>query len=247
MVFQGEIYEPIGVLKMANRKQAPSVRENGESLIQIEDNHPRIFSESFYYLQHIPNSLKSLYLREGTYERMKQAVLLLPENYSLILYDGYRPIDVQQYLFMHFSKQIKLQYPDFTEQEVLNETHKYVAFPNKGREFNTPHLTGGAIDLTLGDLNGRALDLGTAFDEISEKSATRYFEQHPEEHREARIHRRLLYNCMTMVGFSNYSEEWWHYDFNNVSWARRVNAQEAGYGAIEANIQDNHVKGYRYL
>jgi len=42
------------------------------------------------------------------------------------------------------------------------------------------YLTGGAIDETLGDLDGNALNLGTAFDEISEKSATRYFEQHPE-------------------------------------------------------------------
>ena len=41
--------------------------------------------------------------------------------------------------------------------------------------------TGGAIDLTLGDLEGNAINLGSAFDEISEKSATRYFEQHPEE------------------------------------------------------------------
>ncbi|MFJ7951752.1 M15 family metallopeptidase [Lysinibacillus sp. NPDC096418] len=244
---QGDIYQPIGVLKTANRQQAPPIRENGDSLIQINDNHPRIFIHSFYFLQHIPNSLKSLYLRNDAYERLKQAVLLLPKNYSLILYDGFRPLQVQQYLFTHFSKQIKLQFPDFTEQEVLNETLKYVAFPANGQEFNTPHVTGGAIDLTLGDLKGRALDLGTTFDEISEKSATRYFEQHPQENRQACIHRRLLYNCMTMVGFSNYSEEWWHYDFNNVSWARRVNAQEAGYGAIEANIQDNHVKGYRYL
>lgn len=246
-MLQGEIYEPISLLKTANRQQAPSIQENGELLIQIEVNHPRIFIQTYYYLQHIPNSLKSIYLREGVYERLKQALLLLPENYSLILYDGYRPLQVQQYLFTHFSKQIKLQYPDFTEQEVLNETHKYVAFPNKGQEFNTPHLTGGAIDLTLGDENGRALDLGTSFDEISVKSATRYFEQYPEENMEACIHRRLLYNCMTMVGFSNYSEEWWHYDLNNVAWARRIDVQEAEYGAIEANIQDNQVKGYRYL
>ncbi|MFJ7736333.1 M15 family metallopeptidase [Lysinibacillus sp. NPDC097287] len=244
---RGDIYQPIGVLKTAKRQQYPFVRENGDLLIQIEEDHPRIFIQSFYYLQHIPNSLKSLYLREGAYERLKHAVLLLPENYSLILYDGFRPIQVQQYLFTHFAKRIKLQYPYFTEQEVLNETHKYVAFPNKGQEFNTPHLTGGAIDLTLGDLNGRALNLGTAFDEISEKSETRYFEQHPQENTEACIHRRLLYNCMTMVGFSNYSEEWWHFDFNNISWARREDSQVAGYGAIEAKIQDNQVKGYRYL
>lgn len=34
--------------------------------------------------------------------------------------------------------------------------------------------------MTLGDLDGNALNLGTAFDAISEKSATRYFEQQRE-------------------------------------------------------------------
>ncbi|MFY0520818.1 M15 family metallopeptidase [Lysinibacillus sp. UGB7] len=103
------------------------------------------------------------------------------------------------------------------------------------------------MDITLGDINGKALDLGTAFDEISEKSATRYFEQHTAGNVEACKHRRILYNCMTMTGFTNYAEEWWHYDFHNIAWARRVDAQQASYGAIEAQIYDNQVKEYRYL
>ncbi|WP_197144046.1 M15 family metallopeptidase [Lysinibacillus sphaericus] len=108
-------------------------------------------------------------------------------------------------------------------------------------------MINGAIDLTLGDLEGNALNLGSAFDEISKKSVTRYFDQHPKEDWEACVHRRLLYNCMTMVWFTNYSEEWWHYDLNNASWARRVGAQEASYGAVEAMIQDNKVKEFRFL
>ncbi|MET4560233.1 hypothetical protein ABIA69_001377 [Lysinibacillus parviboronicapiens] len=33
----------------------------------------------------------------------------------------------------------------------------------------------------------------------------------------------------------------------NIAWATRVNAPKASYGAIEAQIQDNQVKEYRYL
>ncbi|MEO4055022.1 M15 family metallopeptidase [Solibacillus sp. CAU 1738] len=178
---------------------------------------------------------------------MKQALSLLPEKYSFILYDGYRPLQVQQFLFTHFSEQIKKQYPGFTDQEVFKETLKYVAFPSLERKYPAPHLTGGAIDLTIGDLNGNALNLGTAFDEMHEKSATRYFEQHQEENVEALNLRRLLYNCMTTAGFANYSEEWWHYDFGNVSWARRTEAEQACYGAVETEIQDNQIKGYRNI
>jgi len=229
------------------RELTPAIRENGESLIQIGEEHSRIFFEPIYYHQKIPNSLQAIYLRQSAYEKLTQALLLLPENYSFILYDGYRPFEVQQYLFANFSKQIAQLFPHFTEQEVVRETRKYVAFPSADHAHFTPHLTGGAIDLTLGDLSGNALNLGTAFDEISEKSATRYFEQYPEENWEACVHRRLLYNCMTLVGFTNYSEEWWHYDINNISWARRIGAHEASYGAVKAVIQDNKVKEFRFL
>ncbi|TQR37197.1 D-alanyl-D-alanine dipeptidase [Lysinibacillus sphaericus] len=229
------------------RDSTPAIRENGEPFIQTGEEHSRIFVNPIYYHQKIPNNLQAIYVRQGVYERLTQALLLLSKNYSLILYDGYRPFQVQQFLFTSFSKQIAQSFPHFTEQEIERETRKYVAFPSIEHAHLAPHLTGGAIDVTLGDLDGNALNLGTAFDEISEKFATRYFEQHPEEDWEACVHRRLLFNCMTMVGFTNYSEEWWHYDFNNVSWAGRVGAQEASYGAVEAKIQDNKVKEFRLL
>jgi zinc D-Ala-D-Ala dipeptidase len=241
------VFHPIEEIKTSMRESTPAICENGEPLIQIGEEHSRIFIEPIYYHQKIPNSLQAIYLRQSVYERLTQALLLLSKNYSLILYDGYRPFQVQQYLFTSFSEQIAKLSPHFTEQEIVRETRKYVAFPSIDHAHFAPHLTGGAIDVTLGDIDGNALNLGTAFDEISEKSATRYFEQHPEEDWEACVHRRLLYNCLTMVGFTNYSEEWWHYDFNNVAWARRVGAQEASYGAVEAIIQDNKVKEFRFL
>ncbi|KGR84307.1 D-alanyl-D-alanine dipeptidase [Lysinibacillus odysseyi 34hs-1 = NBRC 100172] len=200
-----------------------------------------------YYIQKAPNSLRSIYLRESAYERFMQAVSLLPENYSFIVYDGFRPLQVQQYLFNQFSAQLQKQYPTLSEQEVKQETLKYVAFPSLDREYPAPHLTGGAIDLTIGDLNGNALHLGTAFDEMNEKSATRYYEENAEENREVRDLRRILYNSMTSAGFMNYSEEWWHYDFGNISWARRIGNKKAIYGPIEAEIQNNQLKEYRFI
>lgn len=199
-----------------------------------------------YYEQQIPNSLQSIYLRQSVIEKLIEAITLLPEKYSFILYDGYRPLQVQQYLFQLFSDEIKKSYRNFSDEEILEETLKFVAFPSIEPCKTSPHLTGGAIDLTLGDQEGNPLDLGSAFDEMSEKSATRYFEYHPEVNEEALINRRLLYNCMTAAGFTNYSEEWWHFDYGNVTWARRVNAAEAKYSAVEAIIETNQVKEFRY-
>ncbi|WP_196426759.1 M15 family metallopeptidase [Lysinibacillus cavernae] len=225
----------------------PSVCESFEPLIQITDNHPRIFIEPIYYQQQVPNSLRAIYVREGVSECLHDALTLLPQEYSLLLYDGYRPFQVQQYLFTYFSNQVAKLLPHSTPQEIMQVTKKYVAFPSEESAHLVPHLTGGAIDVTLADVHGKALDLGTAFDEMNEKSATRYFETYAEENPQACQYRRLLYNCMTFAGFTNYAEEWWHYDYQNAAWARRVQAQVAHYGAVRATIQNHNVKEFKFL
>lgn len=200
-----------------------------------------------YFEQQFPYSLQSIYLRKNVYERLIEALNLLPQKYSFILYDGYRPLQVQQYLFKLFYEEIKKSHANFSEEELLEETLKFVAFPSIEPFTTSPHITGGAVDLTLGDIYGNPLDFGSAFDEMSEKSATRYFEQNPHENEVALHNRRLLYNAMTAVGFVNYSEEWWHFDYGNVSWARKVNAARAKYGAVEAVIQTHQVKEFRFI
>ena len=62
--------------------------------------------EPIYYQQQIPDSLRVIYVREGVYERLQQVLTLLPQEYCLLLYDGYRPFQVQQHLFSHFSQQL---------------------------------------------------------------------------------------------------------------------------------------------
>ncbi|MCM0623223.1 M15 family metallopeptidase [Lysinibacillus sp. OL1_EC] len=241
------LFQPIAPSLNGSPSPSPVVCENNEPLIQLTGAHPRIFMEPIYYQQQISNSLRVIYVREGVYERLQQALTLLPQEYCLLLYDGYRPFQVQQHLFSHFSQQLAKRMPQLTSQEIVQATKKYVAFPSKDVAHLAPHLTGGAIDVTLADVHGKALDLGTAFDEMNEKSATRYFEQQTHENPLACQHRRLLYNCMTLAGFTNYEEEWWHYDYGNVAWARRVQAQVAHYGAVHATIQNHNVEEFRFL
>ena len=221
----------------------PLIQENNEQLIRIRENqHPRIFTKPIYYSQQIPNSLSDIYLREGTYEKVKKAISLLPTQYSFILYDGYRPLEVQQYLFNHYFEEMKKTHPYLTEDEILNETLKYVAFPTINYEQPAPHLTGGAVDLTLGDLKGNPLNMGTDFDEMHQRSATNYFETHPGVDDEARKNRRLLYNCMAEAGFTNYAAEWWHYDYGNFMWAKRLAKEYAIYGALNVQLTNHETE-----
>lgn len=227
-------------------KGKPVIKETQEPLVELLPINKRLFIRSSYYEQQIPNSLQGIHLRKGAIGRLLVALDALPNQFSLIVYDGYRPLQVQQFLFNQIQQKITLSNPSWSQEQIQKETLKYVAYPSIEEGFPAPHLTGGALDLTLGDADGNPLDLGTAFDETDSKSATDYFEVNAEENPEAFKNRRLLFNCMTIAGFENYSAEWWHYDFGNITWARKAQKPTAIYGALIAIIENNQLKGYRY-
>lgn len=79
------------------------------------------------------------------------------------------------------------------------------------------------------------LEMATVFDGVHPETATYFYEElDPAELDEGgqrcRTNRRLFWNVMVAAGFSNYSEEWWHFDFGNQFDAARTSRQ-AIYGA----------------
>jgi zinc D-Ala-D-Ala dipeptidase len=62
--------------------------------------------------------------------------------------------------------------------------------------------------------------MGTEFDAFDARAHTRYFEGRveagpsltPGEQAYLR-HRRVLYHALRAVGFVNYPQEWWHYEY----------------------------------
>ena len=104
------------------------------------------------------------------------------------------------------------------EEEKKKIISTYISFPNYDRALPPVHTTGGAVDVTLVDKNGVELDMGTHFDEFSEKAHTDYFEKNC-ENPIVRENRRILYNAMIGAGFTNLPSEWWHYDYGDRFWA----------------------------
>jgi len=79
------------------------------------------------------------------------------------------------------------------------------------------------------------LPMGTVFDGVQDETLTLHFENIDEadlsdEAAVARDNRRLLWNVMIEAGFSNYPDEWWHFDFGNQFDAART-GREAIYAA----------------
>jgi zinc D-Ala-D-Ala dipeptidase len=97
----------------------------------------------------------------------------------------------------------------------------YLADPARG----SIHSFGMALDITLLDEDGHEFDMGTGFDDLSERS-------HPGKEQallaqgeitQAQIdNRQLLRDAMAHAGFVGISSEWWHYDFGDRELVRRT-------------------------
>ncbi|HKW53374.1 MAG TPA: D-alanyl-D-alanine dipeptidase [Stellaceae bacterium] len=79
----------------------------------------------------------------------------------------------------------------------------FLADPRRG----SPHSRGAAVDLTLLDAAGRALDMGTSFDAFTPLS----HHGNTEVSAEAQRNRFVMLGLMSAAGWDFYGNEWWHY------------------------------------
>ena len=165
------------------------------------------------------------FVRREMYERLVVAAKSLPEGYRFRIWDAWRPFALQHELFEKYSVDIIRDFSleKLSEAERRTVICKFVSDPVADRKVPPAHTTGGAIDLTILDPEGRELEMGCGFDAFTDKTCAAYYEapEHtmtPEEE-QIRENRRLLYYTMTDAGFTNLPSEWWHYDYGDRFWA----------------------------
>lgn len=230
---------PIPKLKSKEGWEQILIEENREPLINIESlNSSKIRVESIYYKKKLKGSLSSCYAREGLVEKLLKAADYLPDGYSFIVYDAWRPLNTQKAIFDEQMSLMKEENPHLSWDEVLAITNRFVALPEFNEKSPATHITGGAIDLTIENSQGHLLYMGSAFDEFSDASNTYYLESkkkrekltHQEE--EALKNRRVLFHILAEQGFTNFTEEWWHFDYFNQYWAAILKKEKAFYGLV---------------
>ncbi|WP_378178774.1 M15 family metallopeptidase [Aquimarina sp. SS2-1] len=113
----------------------------------------------------------------------------MKKGYRIKLFDCYRPYSVQKKMWKIFPNP------------------GYVADPKGG----SIHNKGAAVDITLTDLQGNQLDMGTDFDHFGKEAHHSYKELSDE----VITNRTLLREIMEKHGFSIIKTEWWHYNFKN--------------------------------
>lgn len=130
-------------------------------------------------------------------------------GFQLLVLDALRPQRVQQQLW---------------DSMAGGDLHGYIAEPGRG----SIHSFGMAVDVTIVDPSGRELDMGTGFDDMSERS-------HPALEAQmlklgqltgAQVgHRQLLRDAMFQAGWVGIRSEWWHYDCGDRELVRRSYAR----------------------
>ena len=181
-----------------------------------------------YYKMKIPGTDPIVYLRSQVILMLKNVRENLPEGYDLKIYDGYRSLKTQKYLFQSVVKNI-IKNEGISYEHALVKTSKYFTNPDELDPNDIPHNTGGAVDLTL-TYQGNKISMGSDFDETDEISHTAYFERPYHEFSglssfewgRVRENRRILITAMIEEGFTNYENEWWHFDYGNKFWADRT-------------------------
>lgn len=228
-------YPPIRVEKYPDWDEISSVpvQDYGEPLVRVPP-QSNLKLLPVYAQAGIAGAISELILRQNVSERLLHAASNLPNNIGLVVFDGWRPTQVQRTLRENMRQQIISRHPDADETWIKTRLDEFVADPDR-RGMCAPHLTGGSVDVGLfNQSSGQLLDMGTQFDETGHLSYTAALEQEHDDHfTAARQYRRILYAAMYQAGFTNLPTEWWHFDFGNNNWAYFSHQKQALYGAAE--------------
>lgn len=156
-----------------------------------------------------------------------------PGQVSISVFEGVREIGNQQMLFDNKVAEVALLNPDFTEQQVLDETSKWISTSNN----HVPvHSTGGAIDFRLYDEQSKELiDMGK-FGAIwgQNETAPTYSAELSDE----QINNRLyLLIAASKAGLTNYPYEYWHFSSGDqyAAYFKNKYPMESIYNTVDTN------------
>jgi D-alanyl-D-alanine dipeptidase len=159
-------------------------------------------TEDNFFKQDVYGDLVRCYLHPKATEMLAKAQEALQKDYpnlSLLVYDGMRPLSVQQILWDTLDKPDSIK-PLYVSDPKIGGLHNY----------------GVAVDLTIVDMKtGKPLDMGTAFDFFGYPA---YPDRELQMLAEKKItkaqvaNREILRKVMKGAGFTGIGSEWWHFN-----------------------------------
>jgi D-alanyl-D-alanine dipeptidase len=97
----------------------------------------------------LAGSLLTLFARRSVTRRLLAVERLLPAGHHLLIFDAYRPYQVQKSLYDFYKQKLTEKHPDMDNDALAVETQKYVSVPSRDSTRPSPHNTGGAVDVAI--------------------------------------------------------------------------------------------------
>lgn len=166
-------------------------------------------------------------LRESVATMLAKAADSLPSGYTLAVVEGWRPPHIQRRMYLAAWNRWKERRPDWSEAALRRLVNRFTAPPNP--KVPPPHTTGGAVDVWLGDEDGKMLDHISPFSVGDSRAYPTNAKGLTEQ---ARLHRRILVDALLPTGITNYPSEYWHWSYGDQGWAYRGGHEHAIYGPI---------------
>ncbi|MDQ7905785.1 M15 family metallopeptidase [Phytohabitans sp. ZYX-F-186] len=166
-------------------------------------------------------------VRAGAARLLLRAQRALPAGYRMVVVEGYRPPALQARYFDEHVALLRGRHPDWPAARLRREASRYISPPAVA-----PHVTGGALDLTLRGPDGRLCWMGTEVNASPEDSDCACYTDADNISGEARSNRAALRSAMTGAGFVNYPTEWWHWSVGDRYWAFVTGGAAARYGPL---------------
>lgn len=205
---QREVLDPVKDIELESGKTELEEKLVAQGLVNVEEAIPGIKVELKYsttdnfFGQDVYGDLTKAYLQPEVAEQLKNAQKELQSqfpDYTLLVYDGVRPLSVQQILWDNLDK------PDSLKP-------LYVADPKKG----SLHNFGVAVDLTIFDVKADStLDMGTSYDYFGYPAYPDREKQMLDEGKVTKAqvaNREILRKVMMANGFTGIGSEWWHFN-----------------------------------
>jgi len=212
---------PIAVTSSEQHARDVPTGECGEPLVALSD----VISQLWIYQEFgIASMPGQMLLRQGVLDRLLDAQRMLPRPFGIVVLDGWRPRQFQADLLSYY----RARHP--------GSLAGYVSDPADDK-LVPPHVTGGAVDLTL-TYHGVPLALGTDYDDFTSNAAVDSLESvadsGPADARLCRDLRRLLARQLQEAGFACLPMEWWHWSYGDQLWAQQYHQPRSRYAALDS-------------
>lgn len=197
------------------------VRDNGEPMVDLREACPNV----------VP-ACKHPFLRATAAQMLQQAAESLPVDARLKLATALRTMKQQSDGYWGHYRSLQEKHPAWPAGIVRREANKFWHPPDT--QAAPGHSTGGAVDVSLVDAEGAAIDVTSTQPPGLNSQPTYCRVLTPV----ARENRQVLIRAMSGAGFSNCYDEWWHWSYGDCGWAVRLDRPCALYDRVPESEAD---------